>query len=79
MGTGDGPSYAGLFHPIFDQGPTGPFDGAGGDGIAFVQLGGIVHHLAMILEIGDGLLKDGFLVWGEGILGVDLFECANDV
>ena len=79
LGAGDGPSHAGVFHAIFDEGSTGTFDGAGGDGIALLQIGGIVHHMAVILEIGDGLLDDGSLVGGEWILGADLFECADDV
>ena len=34
LGTDNGPSHSGLFHPIFDQRSTGAFDGAGSDGVA---------------------------------------------
>ena len=79
LGPRYGPSHPGVFHAIFDQGSTGTLDGARGDGISFFQIGRIVHHMAMILKIGDGLLDGLVLVRGEWMLGADLFECTHDI
>ena len=79
LGPGDGPSHSGLFHPIFDQRSTGAFDGAGSDGVAFFQIGSIVHHMPMIFKVRDGLLDGFFLVRGELVFGADLFESTHDV
>lgn len=78
---GDGPAHAALFHAIFDQRPAGTLNHAGGDRVALLEIGVVVHHMAVVVEVGDRFFEDLFLRAGEValVLGAPLSQAADDI
>ena len=64
----DGPSHAGLLHAIFDEGSASAFDHTGCNGISFLEVDIVAHHMSVVIEVGDGFRERFLLRLGELIL-----------
>jgi hypothetical protein len=53
LATRSGPGHAGLFQTLGDQGFTGSFDDATGNGELLTYIGRIMHTVLLVAEIGQ--------------------------
>ena len=56
-GSGHDPTHSGTFHAVFDDTPAGPFDDAGGDGEAVLEVDVVGHAMGIVVEVPADALQ----------------------
>ena len=77
LGAGESPVHPGPFHPVLDDVAAGPFDHAGGDGVAGGEVPIIMNAVAVALEIAVNLLQAGAGGGGQRALLGEVLQPAD--